>query len=154
MQVIDPAKNIGQGPVGPGIAGLKKKLLIGPILIPFLIILVRVLLDNRIRNIKELVKVSKIPLMGVIGASHHHNNLDVIDNPKSSISEAFRGIRSNISYLYNDDGNAKVILVTSSVGGEGKTYNAINIASTLGASGKKTILLGMDLRKPKIFWRF
>ena len=154
MQVIDPAKNIGQGPVGPDIAGLKKKLLIGPILIPFLIILVRVLLDNRIRNIKELVKVSKIPLMGVIGASHHHNNLDVIDNPKSSISEAFRGIRSNISYLYNDDGNAKVILVTSSVGGEGKTYNAINIASTLGASGKKTILLGMDLRKPKIFGDF
>jgi capsular exopolysaccharide synthesis family protein len=56
--------------------------------------------------------------------------------------------------LYNEDGEGKVILVTSSIGGEGKTYVSINIASVLGLSGKKTILLGMDLRKPKIFGDF
>ena len=63
-------------------------------------------------------------------------------------------MRANLRFLYNEDGKSKVLLVTSSVGGEGKTYSSINIASVLGLSGKKTILLGMDLRKPKIFGDF
>ncbi|NHW58816.1 CpsD/CapB family tyrosine-protein kinase, partial [Escherichia coli] len=82
-------------------------------------------------------------------------NLTVIEQSKSSVAESFRGVRSNLRFLY-DDGvkGGKVILVTSSISGEGKTYTSINIASVLALSGKKTILLGMDLRKPKIFGDF
>ena len=108
------------------------------------------MLDNKVRVIKEIVNATKIPLLGVIGKNNHENNLSVLEKPKSSVSEAFRGVRANLRFLYNEDGKSKVLLVTSSVGGEGKTYVSINIASVLGLSGKKTILLGMDLRKPKI----
>jgi Mrp family chromosome partitioning ATPase len=115
------------------------------LLIPFIILLLAELLDNKIRVIKEVVNATRIPLLGVIGKNNHDNNLTVIEQPKSSVSEAFRGVRANLRFLHNEDGAGKVILVTSSIGGEGKTYVSINIASVLGLSGKKTILLGMDL---------
>jgi len=120
-------------------------------LLPLLYILVGELLDSKIRSVKELLNALKIPLLGVIGKNNHQNNLTVLEQPKSTISEAFRGVRANLRFLYKEDGKSKVILITSSVGGEGKTYSSINIASVLGLSGKKTILLGMDLRKPKIW---
>ncbi len=89
--------------------------------IPILFILIGELLDNKIRNIKELLSVTRIPLLGVIGNNSSENMLTVLEQPKSSVSEAFRGIRANMRFLMdNEDGKGKVILVTSSVGGEGK----------------------------------
>ena len=154
LNIIDPAKNLDQGPVAPNISNIKNIIIGVLLLIPLLIIVLRTLLDNRVINIKEVLRVTKIPLLGVIGKSSHENNLTVLEQPKSSVSEAFRGLRANLRFLAGEDGRAKVILVTSSISGEGKTYTAINIASVLGLSGKKTILLGMDLRKPKIFGDF
>ena len=154
LTIIDPAKDLGQGPIGPNVTMFKYGIIIGLMLIPLLFILIGELLDSKVRSIKEVTSVLKIPLLGVIGKSSHHNNLTVLEQPKSSISEAFRGVRAGLRFLYKEDGKSKVLLVTSSVGGEGKTYASINIASVLGLSGKKTILLGMDLRKPKIFGDF
>ena len=154
MSVIDPAKNLGQAPIGPNVKGTKMAIIGGLLSLPFVFILIGGLLDSRIRSIKELLSVTKIPLLGVIGNNTNENMLTVLDHPKSSVSEAFRGIRANMRFLATEDGKSKVILITSSVGGEGKTYVSINLASVLGLSDKKTILLGMDLRKPKIFGDF
>ncbi|WP_373781404.1 polysaccharide biosynthesis tyrosine autokinase, partial [Kaistella sp.] len=154
INVIDPAKNLGQGPIAPNIAKVKYIIMGGLLLLPLLLLAIGQVLDSRIRNIKELLQATRIPLLGVIGKSTHDNNLTVLEQPRSSISEAFRGIRANLRFLHKEDNQSKVILVTSSIGGEGKTYVSINIASVLGLSGKKTILLGMDLRKPKIFGDF
>ena len=154
LMIIDPAKDLGQGPIGPNINVFKYGIIGALMLLPLLYILVGELLDSKIRSVKELVNALKIPLLGVIGKNNHQNNLTVLEQPKSTISEAFRGVRANLRFLYKEDGKSKVILITSSVGGEGKTYSSINIASVLGLSGKKTILLGMDLRKPKIFGDF
>ena len=154
LMIIDPAKDLGQGPIGPNVNIFKYGIIGGLMLLPLLYILIGELLDSKIRSVKELLNALKIPLLGVIGKNNHKNNLTVLECPKSSISEAFRGIRANLRFLYKEDGKSKVILVTSSIGGEGKTYSSINIASVLGLSGKKTILLGMDLRKPKIFGDF
>ena len=154
INVIDPAKNLGQGPIAPNIAKVKYTIIGGFLLLPLLLLAIGQVLDSRIRNIKELLQATRIPLLGVIGKSTHDNNLTVLEQPRSSISEAFRGIRANLRFLHKEDNQSKVILVTSSIGGEGKTYVSINIASVLGLSGKKTILLGMDLRKPKIFGDF
>ena len=80
--------------------------------------------------------------MGDIGRTEYipvsYTHLDVYKR------QAFRGIRANLRFLHKEDKKSKVILLTSSVGGEGKTYISMNIASVLGLSGKKTILLGMD----------
>ena len=154
ITVIDKAKNLGQGPIAPDVQRTKFSIIGGLLLLPLLILGISEALDNRVRNIKELLQATKIPLLGVVGKNTHENNLTVLDQPRSSISEAFRGIRANLRFLHKENTKSKVILVTSSVGGEGKTYVSINIASVLGLSGKKTILLGMDLRKPKIFGDF
>jgi hypothetical protein len=153
ISVIDKAKNLGQGPIAPNTSFIRNAL-VGGFLLPFIILLIVELLDNKIRVVKEVVNATRLPLLGVVGKNNHENNLTVLEQPKSSVSEAFRGVRANLRFLYNEDGESKVILVTSSIGGEGKTYVSINIASVLGLSGKKTILLGMDLRKPKIFGDF
>ena len=154
LTVIDKAKNLGQGPIAPNIAATQTQIIGGLLLIPLIFLLLGELLDNKIRNLKELLSVTKIPLLGVIGHNGYDNNLTVLEEPKSSISEAFRSIRANLRFLFDEEQKSKVILVTSSISGEGKTYVSINIASVLGLSGKKAVLLGMDLRKPKIFGDF
>jgi capsular exopolysaccharide synthesis family protein len=72
------------------------------------------------------------------------------------LSESFRAIRSSLQFLYkqqNVDG-AKTLMITSSVSGEGKTFCSINIATVFALSEKKTVIIGMDLRKPKLFEEF
>ena len=135
ITVIDPAKNVGQEPIAPNIAKAKYIIIGGLVLLPLLFLAIGQLLDSRVRNIKELLQVTKIPLLGVIGRNSHDNNLTVLEQPRSSISEAFRGIRANLRFLHKEDDTSKVILLTSSIGGEGKTYVSINIASVLGLSG-------------------
>ncbi|HAT65452.1 MAG TPA: sugar transporter, partial [Flavobacteriaceae bacterium] len=101
-------------------------------------------------------RLTKIPILGVIGKSRVESNLAVIEKPKSAISESFRAIRSSLQYIYKKQGlqGAKTVLVTSSVSGEGKTFCSINIASVFALSEKRTVLVGLDLRKPKIFGDF
>lgn len=154
ISIIDPAKNLGQGQLGTNAGMVKMVLILGLLSIPLVIIALRVLLDTKVRRLKELLQVTNIPLLGTIGKNQTENNLVVIKSPRSIISESFRAIRANLPFLYKEDNRSKVILITSSISGEGKTFISINIASILALGGKKTILLGMDLRKPKIFGDF
>ncbi|MBT3209654.1 MAG: CpsD/CapB family tyrosine-protein kinase, partial [Bacteroidetes bacterium] len=75
--------------------------------------------------------------------------MPVFDKPKSSLAESFRSLRTNLEYLLSE-AEKKVIILTSTVSGEGKTFCAINLASIIAMSDKKVLLIGMDLRKPKI----
>ena len=70
------------------------------------------------------------------------------------VSESFRNLRSNINYLGHNNSNNKTLLITSTISGEGKTFVSMNIASVLAIGGFKTLLIGVDLRKPKIFQDF
>jgi capsular exopolysaccharide synthesis family protein len=97
-----------------------------------------------------------VPVLGIIRRSELDNNLAVLNKPKSSIAESFRSLRSSLQFIYKEQGvkGAKSVLITSSVSGEGKTFCSINISSVFALSGKKTVLVGLDLRKPKIFGDF
>jgi capsular exopolysaccharide synthesis family protein len=77
------------------------------------------------------------------------SQLIVDKNPKSIISEAFRTIRTNLSFIDNTPGS-KLISISSTISGEGKTFIAINIAGILAFTGKKVVLIDLDMRKPKI----
>jgi capsular exopolysaccharide synthesis family protein len=79
--------------------------------------------------------------------------LVIANHPKSQVSEAFRNLRSNISYLGGKD-DKKIIMVTSTVSGKGKTFISMNLSSAMAIGGYKTLLIGVDLRKPKIFQDF
>lgn len=106
-------------------------------------------LNNRIMDQIQLRNSLRIPLLGTIGYSTKDTNMIVAEHPKSMVSESFRSLRSALFYIASEK-KCKRILVTSSVSGEGKTFVSLNLAAAIALSGKKTCLLGMDLRKPKI----
>lgn len=106
-------------------------------------------LNNKIVDQIQLKNVLRIPLLGTIGHSTKDTNLLVQEHPKSMVSESFRSLRSALFYIASEE-KCKKILVTSSVSGEGKTFVSVNLASAIALSGKKTLLIGLDLRRPKI----
>lgn len=154
--IIDPAKDTGGGQVGPNTKLNYIMATLFGLLFPFLFVFVKVFFDTKINSVKDLEQVTKIPILGVIGKSHMDTNLAVITKPKSAIAESFRALRSSLQYIYKKQGieGAKTVLITSSVSGEGKTFCSINLASVIALSDKKTILIGLDFRKPKIFGDF
>lgn len=120
------------------------------LLIPLIVIIISDFLNNKIMSKANLESITDLPILGIIGHSKIKSNLAVLDKPKSGIAEAFRSIRINLNYLAPDK-EKKIVAITSSISGEGKTFCSINLASILALSGYKTILIGADLRKPKIF---
>ena len=116
--------------------------------IPVIVVSLRDFLNETILSKSDLTKITNIPIIGVIGNSDNANNLVVLNNPKSVISESFRSLRTNIQYLSSEIEN-KVVTITSSVGSEGKTFCTSNLALIMASAGYKTILIGADLRKPK-----
>ncbi len=150
VKILDKAKDIGQKPISPR---PMLNYLIAAMLsfgLPFLFILVKEALNNKILTVEELEKIFNIPVLGVVGSGKIDNYLAVFNKPKSSLAESFRALRSNIQFLFKKGGNSKTIVVTSSVSGEGKTLTSITVATVFAMSDKKTILLGLDLRKPKL----
>jgi capsular exopolysaccharide synthesis family protein len=116
--------------------------------IPATIVYFREVLDDRIKSRKVLEKSSPIPVLGIIGFTATENNIVVNLKPHSQITEAFRSIRSNLQYFHGSKSN-NIILITSSISAEGKSFCAINLAAILASGGKKVIMLGCDLRKPQ-----
>jgi capsular exopolysaccharide synthesis family protein len=134
---------------------ISASLMIGFIL-SFILILTRYLLYNEINALEEIGQYTDAALLGIIPKYKREipvSQLLVDKNPKSVISEAFRSIRTNLQFIANDDG-AKIIAVTSTISGEGKTFNAINLAGVIAFSGKKVVILDIDMRKPKIHLGF
>lgn len=152
IHFIDPAKDIGGGLIGPKTSANYILALFLGILIPLLFVLGIFFMNNSIQNIEDITKLTKIPIIGVIGVNKDAVNLAVFDKPKSALSEAFRGIRSSLQFLYKRQqvSGSKTLMVTSSISGEGKTFCSINIATVFALSEKKTVIVGLDLRKPKL----
>ena len=123
-------------------------LLIG-ILTPIAFISLRDFFSDTIKSKSDLLNSTNIPILGLVGHSDNPKSLVVQNASKSIIAESFRSLRTNIQYLAADK-EKKVITVTSSIGGEGKTFTTMNLAAIFALSGHKTILIGGDLRKPKL----
>ncbi len=125
--------------------------------IPAAFIFLKELLNTKILEKKDIEKITKLPIIGQIpltssmkGAS---SSTFVIDSPKSPVSEAFRSIRTNIEYIVQGKEKCTFSVISDSQG-IGKTYISINMASIYAMYGKKTVLVGMDLRKPRIYQEF
>lgn len=124
------------------------------VLISLMIVVVVYFTHFKIYSIHDVMKFSAqgVSLIGVVPKYFNQipvSQLIVDKNPKSVISEAFRTIRTNLSFIDNTPGS-KVISISSTISGEGKTFVAINIAGILAFTGKKVVLIDLDLRKPKI----
>jgi succinoglycan biosynthesis transport protein ExoP len=152
LHFIDPAKDIGGGLIGPKTSVNYILALFLGTLIPLLFIFGIFFINNSIQNTEDISKLTQIPLIGVVGVNKDSLNLAVFDKPKSALSEAFRTIRSSLQFLYKKQqvSGSKTLMITSSISGEGKTFCSINIATVFALSEKKTVIIGLDLRKPRL----
>jgi len=120
-------------------------------MLPILFILIIDFFNDKIVEKSDIEKYTNVPILGVIGHNDKGTDLVVFERPKSSISESFRTVRTNLQYINIDKKEQGwVISITSTVSGEGKTFCAINIASIFAFSENNTVILGLDLRKPKL----
>lgn len=152
LHFIDPAKDIGGGLIGPKTSVNYILALFLGTLVPLLFIFGIFFVNNSIQNTEDISKLTQIPLIGVVGVNKDSLNLAVFDKPKSALSEAFRTIRSSLQFLYKKQqvSGSKTLMITSSISGEGKTFCSINIATVFALSEKKTVIIGLDLRKPRL----
>lgn len=121
--------------------------------IPFAFFSTKELLNSNVQTKEDIEKHTSIPIIGGIGHKKGEITLEVLSNPNSAIAESFRALRSNLSYFTGNKEKA-VFLIASSISGEGKSFTAVNLASVFSISGKKTLLVGADLRKPKLHQSF
>jgi succinoglycan biosynthesis transport protein ExoP len=156
IHFIDPAKDVGGGLVGPKTSVNYVLALFLGLLIPLLFVFALFFINDSIQNTEDVSKLTQIPLIGVIGVNNENTHLAVYDKPKTALSESFRAIRSSLQFLYKKQQveGTKTLMITSSVSGEGKTFCSINIATVFALSEKKTVIVGLDLRKPKLFDEF
>ena len=121
------------------------------LLIPFATLYIIFLFDNKVHSREDLEKFS-LNVLGEIPFFDLPENEKVFTNPedRSIISESFRMLMSNVRYLQKNDSSPNVILVTSSIKGEGKTLNALNLALSFSSVAKKVLLIGCDLRNPQL----
>lgn len=156
IHFIDPAKDIGGGLIGPKTSVNYVLALFLGILFPLLFVFIIFFINNSIQNTEDISKLTKIPIIGVVGLIREFTDLAVFERPKSALSESFRAIRSSLQFLYKQQNveGAKTLMITSSVSAEGKTFCSINIATVFALSEKKTVIVGLDLRKPKLFDEF
>lgn len=149
-KVIEPAMLNPLRPISPNTKMAYLIAVILGIFIPLLIIIAIDLLNDIVKSKEDIEAATNTPIMGLIPKGKKDGvQFVAIEKPKSVLAESFRIIRTNLSFFQKDK-HPFVIMVTSTVAKEGKTFCAINLASILAASGKKTILLGFDLRKPQI----
>ena len=122
----------------------------GGLALALLIIFFKGIYYNYVFSKEDVKEVTDLPIIGVIGKSKEAEDeyLMVDKFPQSQIAEAFRVIRTNLSYFASKSKH-KVILVTSTMPGEGKTFTAVNTATILTRAKKKVVLLDLDLHKPK-----
>ncbi|MDR0988794.1 MAG: polysaccharide biosynthesis tyrosine autokinase [Prevotellaceae bacterium] len=106
--------------------------------------------NTKIISLSE-VENTQIPVMGVIPIEEE--GLGVAEGQNGFIEESFRRLRTNLRFM-TDGGDKKSILVTSTTSGEGKSYVSINLAMTLALLGKKVLLVGLDVRKPRLSSHF
>lgn len=120
---------------------------------PISLLLLMDFFNNKIKTEEELKHLTNLPIAGHIPHNHSESQIVVLKEPDSIISEAFRNLRTRMQF-FTREVSSPVILVTSAMPGEGKTFTAINLASVYSLKGKKTVLVGFDLRKPKIYRDF
>jgi len=118
-------------------------------IVPLTILLLLEYFNNKIIDKKDIESKTQVPILGTIGHNTTEDNIPVLTHPKSAMAESFRALRTNLQYKLNEK-NQKIIMVTSTISGEGKTFAAENLGVIISMSGKKTLLASFDLRKPKI----
>jgi capsular exopolysaccharide synthesis family protein len=151
-EIIDRATVIG-GPIKPKTGS---NYIIGFLLglvLPGVFFSLKEVFNNKIETEEEVKKLTNLPVAGHITHSVSDYQDVVLRDPQSNVSEAFRNLRTRMRFFTKELKNP-MILISSSMPGEGKTFSALNLASAYALAGNKTVLVSFDLRKPRIYSEF
>ena len=122
------------------------------LILPPVILVIKKVLRNKFDTKDELKKLTDIPVIGEICKDNTGDNIVVKQGSVSTVAELFRAVRSNLQQFFLSGEDDKVVLMTSTVSGEGKSFVSVNLAQTLAITNNdlKVLLVGMDIRKPRI----
>lgn len=146
IKVIDYAYS-SKVPVSPKKSIILLGALILGLVIPFICIYIYKLLNNNVNSKEDVEDAVGAPIAGQVPKS----DISIIEqNDNSSVAEAFRILRTNMNFLLKNSTDPQSIYITSTTSGEGKTFISTNLAQILTMSGKSVLLIGADIRSPKI----
>lgn len=147
-EVIDEAYTLSE-PLGLSKKAILALALILGLFIPPFILWVRRLMYNRFESRAEVERMTDVPILGEMCIDKTGRHMVVTTDDTSSSAELFRLMRSNLLFVLTDPRD-KVVLMTSTSSGEGKSFISINLAASLALLGKKVMLMGMDIRNPQL----
>jgi capsular exopolysaccharide synthesis family protein len=116
---------------------------------PMILIALIDFFNDKVIDKRDIEKKTKVPIIGYISHNDGKNEMPVVEKPGSSLAESFRSIRTSLKYFMSEN-DKPVIVVSSTISSEGKTFIAINLAAITALLGKRVLLIGLDLRKPRI----
>ncbi len=148
-KIVDAAKQNGGGPSAPKPMLVGVLALLAGLVLPAGFVLMQAKTNRRVQSKEDLARLTSIPLLGVIPHGTSEEKQTMLHDPRSPISEAFRAVRVNMQYL-SAGLDKRVIGVTSSVPGEGKSFCTVNLAAELAQSGRRVIVLECDMRRPTL----
>ncbi len=124
-------------------------------LLPAALIFLKRMIFPVFKDQQELQRLTSVPVIGEIAVDKSKDGRDIVvgSNVTTAIAELFRLLRNNIGFTKNG-AEKKVILVTSSISGEGKTFVSTNLAMTYALTGKKVVVVGLDIRRPVLAHKF
>jgi capsular exopolysaccharide synthesis family protein len=149
IDTIEEAQMEGDSPIWPKAGLIYAGALLLGLMLPLALIIGKDFVDGSITHKDDIENKTKAPLLGMIANGDKDAKLVMLESPNSAISESFKFARINLQYFHQGE-DSKVIGVTSSISGEGKTFCSINLSSAYAEAGQKTLFICCDLRKPKV----
>lgn len=147
-RIIDEAYSLSQ-PVSVKMKTVLAIALLIGLIVPCLLLYLRRLFRTKFDDIQELRALTDIPVVGEICKDKNAENLVVTPGSSTPTTELFRMVRSSLQFMTAGDG-CHTILVTSTRPGEGKSFISVNLAASFAITGKRVVLLGMDIRNPQL----
>ena len=151
--IDDPQLN---GKVSPNSTYIMLIALVIGLAIPVFIILIIQFFRYKIEGHDDVARLTKLPIIAdiAIASNSAKGKADIVvhENQNNQMEEIFRSLRTNLQFMLHE--GEKVVLFTSSTSGEGKTFTAANLSVSFGLLGKKVILVGLDIRRPRLAEQF
>lgn len=146
-RIVDEAYTLSK-PIGMGRKLMMLIALVLGLCIPPAILAVKKMLRNRFETVDDVKGITDVPVLGEVCTDPQKRTLAVSANDVSGTAELFRALRTRLGFILGPD--KKVVLVTSTRSGEGKSFISANFAATLALAGKRVALVGMDIRNPRL----
>lgn len=150
---LDKARLESTSPISPKPMIIMAAAFAMALVLPAALIIVLSFFNNKIRDEEHLKSLTDIPLLASIVHEDEPESIKSPDFVLSPLAEAFRYLNINVDYVLNPQKDEKVVGVTSIVKGEGKTFNSVHLGAIMAMSGKRTVIIGADIRRPQLYNR-